>query len=314
MTAPALPAPLVSARWLKHHRGAPGLKVLDASWHMPDAGRDPRAEFAKARIPGAHFFDIDALSDPDSSLPHMLPRTADFAVAMRALGIDRDDAVVVYDSNGLFSAPRAWWMLRVFGHPQVAVLDGGLPAWRGVDGAVETGPVDDNVMAGSVVAGHVAKRDGVDMAPANAAASDFATFSATPPDPGLLRSREEVAAALATGSAQVVDARSAERFAGRAPDPRPGVRSGHMPGALNVHYSALIDPDTECLRPPAELKQRFETAGVDLGQPLITTCGSGITACVLALALELIANRAAVYDGSWADWGGATDTTVVRDP
>lgn len=300
MTAPPLPAPLVGASWLNAHLGAPGLKVLDASWHMPDAGRDPKAEFADARIPGARFFDIEGLSDPDASLPHMLPHAASFEAGIRALAIDQDDAVVVYDSIGLFSAPRAWWMFRVFGHDRVAVLDGGLPAWRAVGGALERDPVPESTAA-------------AEDAPL-AAEGRSGSFSARPPDTNLVRSREAVAATLAAGSAQVVDARSAERFAGRAPDPRPGVRSGHMPGALNVHYSTLIDPETRCLRPFDELIQRFEAAGVDLAQPLITTCGSGITACVLALALELIADGAAVYDGSWADWGSATDTAVVRDP
>jgi thiosulfate/3-mercaptopyruvate sulfurtransferase len=280
MSAPS--GPLVSTDWLAEHLGEPGLVVLDGSWHMPDSGRDPKAEYAQGHIPGAVFFDIDQVSDHASDLPHMLPPPADCATAARRLGAEPGSTVVVYDSLGVFSAPRVWWTFRAMGHAGVFVLDGGLKKWL-----AEGHPVE-------------------------------ASWREAPHGEFKARFRRElvqdlggVSAALESSSAQLVDARSAARFRGEAPEPRYGVREGHMPGAKNLPWSELVAEDGT-VRPAAALKGAFEAAGVDLARPIVTTCGSGISASILALALAVLGREdVPVYDGSWSEWGAADAGTPV---
>lgn len=271
---------LVSPEWLMEHLDT--VVVLDASWHMPDTGRDPDAEFAASHIPGAQRFDIDKIADPDSPLPHTLPTPEAFAVAVGAMGIGNDTTVVVYEAGALFAAPRAWWMFRVMGHDAM-MLDGGLVRWRDRGLPVE--------------AGHAVPR----------AAKPFTAHLRR----GLLATAEDVERALARGV--VADARSPERFEGRAPEPRPGVRSGHMPGARNVHYATLVDANGS-LKGEAELRAAFESAGIDLEKPIVTSCGSGVTAAVVAMALGKLGVSAAVYDGSWTDWGADLARPVATGP
>jgi thiosulfate/3-mercaptopyruvate sulfurtransferase len=289
MTAAA--SALATPTWLMERLAAPApeIAVADASWHLPAAGRDPRAEYAAAHIPGAVFFDIDGISDPDTSLPHMLPAPAAFAAAMERLGIGDQHTVVVYDTVGLYSAPRAWWMLKAMGARDVRVLDGGLPAWRAAGGPVEAGVVE----------------------------RPPATFTARL-DPAMIARREDVAAAVAGaadgGTPAVVDARAAERFRGEAAEPRPGLRAGHMPGARNVPFTSLQTP-AGTLRPPEELGAAFAAAGVDPARPVITSCGSGVTAAVLSLALHELGRRdVALYDGSWSEWGADPELPIATGP
>jgi len=265
--------PIVSADWLRDHHGAPHMKVLDASWHMPASNRDARAEFEDGHIPGAAYFDIDAVSDPESSLPHMLPSAAAFAHDAGALGIANADHVVVYDTVGLFSAARAWWMFRAFGHERVSVLDGGLPAWTASGGPIDTGP----------------------------AAPVLATYEASDPSPAVvaLQEMQEISTAA---SHVILDARPAGRFTGADPEPRPGLPSGHMPNAISMPFSSVIADDGR-LKAPDELRALLGNAGALSGRPVVTTCGSGVTAAVLSLALARIGvTGSSLYDGSWTEW------------
>lgn len=273
----SLPTPLVSTAWLAEHIGRPGLVILDASWYLPQQQRDPRAEFLAGHAPGARWFDLDDASRQDTDLPHMLPSPDHFAATMAALGVGDESSVVVYDGSGTqMSAPRLWWMLRVFGHDRVAVLDGGMTAWR-----AEGRPVE---------AGEPSPPPSVAFTPRYR--------------PELVRSRDEVARIVEGGEATMVDARSRERFQGLVDEPRPGLRRGHMPGACNLPFTELVDPATGRFLPVEELRSRLLREGVNLDGPLVTTCGSGVTACTLALAIQIATGREVpVYDGSWAEWG-----------
>ncbi len=277
---------LVSTAWLEAHLDSPDIAIIDASWHLPAAKRDARAEFLESRIPGAQFFDIDELSDTATALPHMLPSPEKFSSRMRKLGIGDGKRVIAYDAAGLFSAARAWWMFKVFGHEDVAILDGGLPKWKSESRPLEDGP------ANKPQERHFTAR--------------YRSM--------MVRDQKDVAAALKSGTAQLADARSGTRFRGEEAEPRAHVRAGHMPGARNVHYASLLKPDGT-LKSPAEIETVFAAAGVDLSKPVITSCGSGITAAILTLGLTLIgARNHALYDGSWTEWGGNPDAPVVRGP
>ncbi len=268
------PKTLVSTEWLADHLKDPDLRIFDASWYLPGANRDPRAEYDAAHIPGARFFDIDEISDRRSELPHMAPPVEKFISRMRAMGVGDGHQVVVYDGTGLFSAARVWWLCRLMGKTDVAVLDGGLPKW-----VAEGRPTED-------------------MPPVMRDRHITVTRQNH-----LVRDVTQVAEASKLGDHEIIDARSASRFAGTDPEPRKGLRSGHIPGSKNVHYQSLLNPDGT-MKTPVETRAVFEAAGVDLSQPAITTCGSGVTAAILSLALERMGHRShSLYDGSWSEWG-----------
>ncbi|MEM6669845.1 MAG: 3-mercaptopyruvate sulfurtransferase [Pseudomonadota bacterium] len=267
---------LVSVKWLADHLAAPDVRVLDASWHLPDAGRDAKIEFASEHIPGAAFFDIDDIADERAGLPHTAPPMEKFVSRVRKLGVGDGHRIVIYDTVGMFSAARAWWMFRYFGHQDVAVLDGGLPKWKA--GGL---PVEDM--------------------PAVARERHFTPRVRSM----MLKDVTEVSQAVKLGETEIVDARSPGRFAGAEPEPREGLRAGHIPGSKNVHYATLLNADGT-MKDDADLKAVFIAAGVDLSKPIVTTCGSGVTAAILLLALERIGVRnAGLYDGSWAEWGAS---------
>ncbi|WP_315827123.1 MULTISPECIES: 3-mercaptopyruvate sulfurtransferase [unclassified Bradyrhizobium] len=278
--------PLVSTDWLAAHLGDPKVKVLDATFKMPGVLPLPKDDYLKAHIPGAVFFDVDEVSDHSNPLPHMYPSAEQFGRDAGRLGVSNGDTVVVYDSGGWVAAPRAWWMFLSFGHTDVRVLDGGLKKWMAEGRPVESGQVT----------------------PA------LGTFSAKF-DAARVRRIEQMVANLAGNAEQVIDARQAPRFAGEVAEPRPGLRSGHIPGSRNLPYAELFDAATGVMKPLDRLREAFGAAGVDLAKPIVTSCGSGVSAAVLTLALYRLGIRdTALYDGSWSEWGIENGPPVATGP
>ncbi len=268
------PKTLVSTDWLATHLNDPDLRILDASWYMPSTERDGSAEFDQGHIPGARFFDIEEISDRRSSLPHMVPPVEKFMSRVREMGVGDGHQIVVYDGSGLFSAARVWWLFKLMGHDNIAVLDGGLPKWtaEGRDITREPAVIRDRHM-------FVQRRD------------------------HMVKDVTQVSHASKLGDYTIVDARAAERFKGEVAEPREGMRSGHIPNARNVPYATLLNAD-KTMKSPEDLRKIFEAAGVDLSKPAITTCGSGVTAAILSLAMERFGKTDhALYDGSWTEWG-----------
>ena len=276
---------LVDTAWVATHLDDPQVRIVDGTWHLPPTGRNGREEYDVGHIPGAVYFDIDAICDPDSSLPHMMPTAQAFAAAVGAMGIANDHRVIVCDSDGLFSAPRVWWMFRAMGHDNVAVMTGGFTAWKN-----QGRPVSAEL-------------------PSPAATTFKAQFN-----PNMVRSKEQMRANLGSAAELVLDARASDRFAGALPEFRPGVQPGHIPGSGNLPYAEIVDAETGGFVSSGELRNAFDAQGATGTHPITTTCGSGITACILGLGLHLIGRDDwAVYDGSWTEWGGSDDTPIEAE-
>ncbi|MDE2761009.1 MAG: 3-mercaptopyruvate sulfurtransferase [Paracoccaceae bacterium] len=268
------PTRLVSTDWLAKHSQDPDLRILDASWYLPGENRNPLEEYSKSHIPGALFFDIDEIADKDTHLPHMVPSQELFATRVRKMGIDNGHQIVVYDTAGIFSSPRVWWLFKLMGHKDIAVLDGGFPKWLEEGREVEDVPPQVNER-------HYYSRKQAQ----------------------LVKSRDEVQKASSEGSPQILDARPKTRFMGLLPEPRPGLRSGNIPNSINLPYTNLLN-ENGTMKEKQDLLEEFKSSGLDLDKPVITSCGSGITASILFLALDMIGHRnISLYDGSWVEWG-----------
>ena len=275
-------SPLISTDKLADCLSDTSIRIVDASWYLPTMNRNGRAEYDNAHIPGAVYWDIDKIADQDSNLPHMMPTGDQFETQMEELGINNDTTVVIYDGLGIFSAARPWWMLKAFGHQNVFILDGGLPKW--------------------MAEGHPLNTDKPE--------SSNCAYTATL-DNSFIKSVGDVLDNTHSKSVQIVDARSQGRFNGKEAEPRPGCRSGHIPGSINLPFDHLIDPQSKTLLPEHCLKTRYESVGIDIDKPVITSCGSGVTACILALGMYVLnKTNVSVYDGSWSEWGTQDDLPI----